>query len=95
MLRFLALPRARLRSPLEHRARLRDVVVRELLAAEGDPRRTASRVASVGVSGIGPCALPATEDGEPLRPAILYGVDTRAVEEIDELTAKLREATVP
>ncbi len=62
-------------------------VVRELLDAEGDPARTAARVAAVGVSGIGPCALPATADGEPLRPAILYGVDTRAVEEIDELTA--------
>ncbi len=61
-------------------------VVRELLDAEGD--RTASRVAAVGVSGIGPCALPATAAGEPLRPAILYGVDTRAVEEIDELTER-------
>ncbi|HZE32727.1 MAG TPA: hypothetical protein VE198_14985 [Actinoallomurus sp.] len=43
---------------------------------------------AVGVSGIGPCALPATAAGEPLRPAILYGVDTRAVAEIEGLTAR-------
>jgi xylulokinase len=60
-------------------------VTRELLAGAGSP---AARIAAVGVSGIGPCALPATADGEPLRPAILYGVDTRAVTEIDELTAR-------
>ena len=36
------------------------------------------RIAAVGVSGIGPCVLPADAHGEPLRPAILYGVDTRA-----------------
>jgi len=28
-------------------------------------------VAAVGCSGIGPCALPVTEGGKPLRPAIL------------------------
>ena len=46
-------------------------------------------VAAVGCSGIGPCALPVTEAGEPLRPAILYGVDTRAEAEIEELNAEL------
>ena len=45
-------------------------------------------LAAVGVSGIGPCLLPATADGSPLRPAILYGVDTRAVAEIEELTSR-------
>ncbi|NRQ30267.1 FGGY-family carbohydrate kinase [Nonomuraea sp. NN258] len=39
-------------------------------------------VTAVGLSGIGPCVLPCTADGEPLRPAILYGVDTRATAEI-------------
>ncbi|GAA0319748.1 FGGY-family carbohydrate kinase [Actinoallomurus spadix] len=57
-------------------------VTRELLARADAP------IAGVGVSGIGPCALPAAADGEPLRPAILYGVDTRAVAEIEELTAR-------
>jgi xylulokinase len=58
-------------------------VTRELL-----PRAGGTPIAAVGVSGIGPCALPATAAGEPLRPAVLYGVDTRAVGEIEELTAR-------
>jgi xylulokinase len=43
-------------------------------------------VAAVCVSGIGPCLLPADAQGQPLRPAILYGIDTRATREIEELT---------
>jgi xylulokinase len=43
-------------------------------------------VAAVCVSGIGPCALVTDGAGTPLRPAILYGVDTRAEVEIAELT---------
>ncbi|WP_040777830.1 FGGY-family carbohydrate kinase [Nocardia pneumoniae] len=39
----------------------------------------------LAVSGIGPCLLPADAKGNPLRPAILYGVDTRAGAEIAEL----------
>jgi xylulokinase len=46
------------------------------------------RIAGVGVSGIGPCIVPCTADDEPLRPAILYGIDTRAVPEAEELTAR-------
>jgi xylulokinase len=45
--------------------------------------------AAVCVSGLGPCLLPADGDGRPLRPAILYGVDTRAQAEIAELTEQL------
>lgn len=45
-------------------------------------------VVGVGVSGIGPCLVPTDAAGTPLRPAILYGVDTRAVKEIEELTAR-------
>ncbi len=37
------------------------------------------------VSGIGPCAVPCDRELRPLRPAILYGIDTRAGEEIAEL----------
>ena len=48
-------------------------------------------LAGVGVSGIGPCLLPADADSRPLRPAILYGVDTRAGEQIAELTARYGE----
>lgn len=43
-------------------------------------------IVGVCTSGIGPCQLPAGADGEPLRPAILYGVDTRAYKEVAELT---------
>jgi xylulokinase len=48
-------------------------LVRELL-----PDRP-ERVRALCVSGIGPCVLPTDAAGRPLRPAILYGVDTRAV----------------
>lgn len=48
-------------------------------------QRTGTRPAAICVSGIGPCMLPTTADGEPLRPAILYGIDTRAEAEVVEL----------
>jgi xylulokinase len=46
-------------------------------------------VVSVGVSGMGPCVLVTDEGSRPLRPAILYGVDTRATAQIDALNAAL------
>lgn len=60
----------------------------DLVAITGDLMAQAGgdRVVAVGVSGIGPCVLPCDADGVPLRPAILYGVDTRATAEIDALT---------
>ncbi|CAB3792769.1 FGGY-family carbohydrate kinase [Pararobbsia alpina] len=45
----------------------------------------ASRIRAVGCSAIAPCMLPLDRDGTPLRHAVLYGVDTRASREIDEL----------
>jgi xylulokinase len=51
--------------------------------------RGAGRVVAAGFSGIGPCLLAADGAGTPLRPAILYGIDTRATQEIAELTARL------
>jgi len=45
-------------------------------------------VAAVCVSGIGPCFLATGEKGHPLRPGILYGVDTRAAREVGELTER-------
>src|SRR6188768_2967944 len=41
-----------------------------------------SDVGAVGVSAIGPCMVPLDAAGTPLRPAILYGIDTRATAEI-------------
>ena len=54
------------------------------LLGEGGVR--AEDVAGVAVSAIGPCLLPIDEHGRPLRKGILYGVDVRAADEIDELT---------
>ena len=47
-------------------------VCRELLDGTYDG------VAAVCTSGIGACLLPADGDVKPLRPAILYGIDSRA-----------------
>jgi xylulokinase len=47
------------------------------------------RVAAVGASGIGPCLAPCDARDRPLRAAILYGVDTRAEQEVIDLTALL------
>ncbi|MDT5015377.1 MAG: xylulokinase [Mycobacterium sp.] len=41
---------------------------------------TPHRPDAVCISGIGPCVLPTDHAGTPLRQAILYGIDTRAVE---------------
>lgn len=51
-------------------------------------------VAAVCISGIGPCFLAADDEGKPLRPAILYGIDTRATKEVDELTRKYGNADI-
>lgn len=50
---------------------------------------TGENVVSVAVSAIGPCLLPLDRQGNPLRPGILYGVDTRATGEIEELNGLL------
>lgn len=51
-------------------------------------------VGGVAVSAIGPCMLPLDRAGRPLRPGILYGVDTRASAEIDQLNAALGEDAI-
>lgn len=57
-------------------------ICRELVAQASEP------VGAVCISGIGPCLLPADAAGRPLRPAILYGIDTRATREIEEQTER-------
>ncbi|MFE7198225.1 FGGY-family carbohydrate kinase [Microbacterium oxydans] len=59
-------------------------IARELLETATD-----AEVVGVGVSGMGPCILLADEDDSPVRPAILYGVDTRSTAQIDRMTADL------
>ncbi|MEY9490693.1 xylulokinase [Streptomyces calvus] len=56
---------------------------RELTAA-GD-----TTVVAVGVSGMGPCVLLTDERDAPLRPAVLYGVDTRSVAQIRRIEKEL------
>ena len=48
-----------------------------------------SAVAALCVSGVGPCLVLCDDTLRPLRPAILYGVDTRASAEIEMLTEEL------
>ena len=55
----------------------------ELVEASG-----ADEIAGVAISGIGPCFLAADENANPLRPGILYGIDTRAMAEVHVLTEK-------
>lgn len=55
---------------------------------------SADRVRGVCVSGIGPCVLPCDSELRPLRPAILYGIDTRATAEIAELDQRYGVDTI-
>ncbi|MET9859162.1 FGGY-family carbohydrate kinase [Streptomyces smyrnaeus] len=50
---------------------------------------TDAEVVAVGLSGMGPCVLLTDADDVPLRPAVLYGVDTRAVDQIARLGEEL------
>lgn len=51
-------------------------------------RQLGGAVQAVGVSGMGPCVLLTDEHDEPLRPAILYGVDTRSGRQIERLNER-------
>ncbi|QMU96604.1 sugar kinase [Microbacterium esteraromaticum] len=64
-------------------------IAQELIAAAPD-----ARVHAVGVSGMGPCILLADEHDEPVRPAILYGVDTRSTAQIARMTSELGEGEI-
>lgn len=63
-------------------------ISRELLNTEN------VRVVGIGTSGMGPCALVADQEARPLRPAILYGVDTRSVRQITDLNAEIGEQSI-
>ncbi len=58
-------------------------LTRKLIAESSVP---ASAIRAVGTSAIGPCVMPVDADGAPLSNAILYGVDTRSAQEIEDLT---------
>jgi len=61
-------------------------ITRTLLSTTGiDPKL----ILGIGTSAIGSCVLPIDEAGKPLRPGILYGIDTRASKEIEFLERAL------
>ncbi|ABL82815.1 MULTISPECIES: FGGY-family carbohydrate kinase [unclassified Nocardioides] len=49
---------------------------------------------AAAVSAIGPCVVAVDDDLSPVRPAILYGVDTRATAQIEDLTDRLGAAEI-
>ncbi|HJT14522.1 MAG TPA: FGGY family carbohydrate kinase, partial [Dongiaceae bacterium] len=61
-------------------------VTRKMLA---DSKIAPSSIAAIGTSAIGPCMLPVDADGAPLMNSVLYGIDTRAAEEIETLTQRI------
>ena len=60
------------------------------LLGGASPYRGADVVA-VAVSAIGACMLPVDDRGRPLRPGVLYGIDTRATAEIAWLNERFGE----
>lgn len=51
--------------------------------------QTSSPVLAVCCSGIGPAALLTDEQNRPVRPAILYGIDTRSAQQVERANADL------
>lgn len=54
-------------------------------------RYSGEDIGGIAVSAIGACVLPVSEQGKPLRPGILYGIDTRATAEIAWLNQEFGE----
>jgi xylulokinase len=66
-------------------------IIRNLLKTSGiNP----NQILGIGTSAIGSCVLPIDEKGRPLRPGILYGIDTRASKEIEYLENKLGRSEI-
>ena len=51
-------------------------------------------IKAVATSAIGPCMLPLDKNGRPLMNGVLYGVDTRSADEIEELTDRIGEDVI-
>ena len=64
------------------------------LCQELTSRVEGQRIVAVCVSGVGPSFLVCDEADQPLRPAILYGIDMRATAEIEELTQRFGAADI-
>ena len=59
-----------------------------------ETRIDARDIKAVATSAIGPCMLPVDADGRPLMNGVLYGVDTRSVDEIAELNARIGDNVI-
>ncbi len=66
-------------------------ITRALIAEAGV---APGEIAAVACSAIGPCMLAVDAAGRPLMNGVLYGVDTRAAAEIEELTAEIGAETI-
>lgn len=55
---------------------------------------TGAKIVGIGVSGTCPTLVPVGYDGNPLRPGILYSIDCRALEEINEINALVGEKEI-
>ncbi len=66
-------------------------IVQALLRKSGIDSR---EILGIGTSAIGPCVLPIDEKGRPLRPGILYGIDTRSSKEVEHLNQVLGKENV-
>ncbi|WP_128513864.1 FGGY-family carbohydrate kinase [Tabrizicola thermarum] len=66
-------------------------ITRDLLSQSG---LNPSDIKAVATSAIGPCMLPVDAAGKPLMNGVLYGVDTRATDQIAALNARIGEATI-
>ena len=58
------------------------------------PPRDDGHVVAAAAAALGPCLVLADAAGRPLRPAILYGIDTRAVAEIAALDERFGAAAI-
>lgn len=61
-------------------------VTRDLIRQSGI---AGDQIKCVACSAIGPCMLPVSEQGAPLMNGVLYGVDTRAMREVSDLTDRI------
>lgn len=61
-------------------------IAKELMATQV---AQTGELAAMACSAIGPCVLPVDENLNPLRPGILYGIDSRAQQQITELNTRL------
>jgi len=61
-------------------------ICRELINSDGI---SASDILSVGISSLNPALVPVDGQGKALYPAMLYGLDRRAVQEVADLTDEL------